>query len=356
MNIGEWSEFYVFLKILSDRKLVSADSELNPLEGQDIPVIKIIRKETTDSEKVYSLLEEKPNEIIYTEVNGKSLIFDSFEISSKLKTIFKKILDDTSNIPEGEYLLKYLDCSSANGTPRGSKEDLTMVIHDPRTNREPLMSYSIKSQVGSPSTLLNASGATNFIYELITNVAHVDINSLNNAVGARHRIENAVNAGMTFKYFNVVNETFKSNMELIDYAFPEIMATLLLKQFSGSAMNLVEIINSFSDLVELPVAGRSVNKNALVFKLKNFLVAVALGMKPSKIWSGMLTANGGYLILKKNGDLVCYHIFNINDFQDYLLNSTKFERGSETRHGYGKFYEQNGKIFINLNLQIRFTK
>ena len=58
----------------------------------------------------------------------------------------------------------------------------------------------------------------------------------------------------------------------------------------------------------------------------------------------------------ENGDVLCYHIYNRNEFEDYLLNNTKLDTASSSRHGFGEIYEENGELYFNLNLQIRFTK
>ena len=92
------------------------------------------------------------------------------------------------------------------------------------------------------------------------------------------------------------------------------------------------------------------------YKIKRFLTDVALGMMPSKVWTGQYDATGGYLIVKENGDVLCYHIYNRNEFENYLLNNTKLDTASSSRHGFGKIYEVNGDLCFNLNLQIRFTK
>ena len=83
---------------------------------------------------------------------------------------------------------------------------------------------------------------------------------------------------------------------------------------------------------------------------------VALGMMPSKVWTGKHDATGGYLVIKDNGDVLCYHIYNRNEFENYLLNNTKLDTASSTRHDFGKIYESNGKLYFKLNLQIRFIK
>ena len=51
--------------------------------------------------------------------------------------------------------------------PSQDKADIHIVIHDIRTNMKPLLGFSIKSKLGSDSTLLNATKATNITYEII---------------------------------------------------------------------------------------------------------------------------------------------------------------------------------------------
>lgn len=79
-------------------------------------------------------------------------------------------------------------------------------------------------------------------------------------------------------------------------------------------------------------------------------------MMPSKVWTGQYDATGGYLVVKQNGDVLCYHIYNRNEFEDYLLNNTKLDTASSSRHGFGEIYKENNKLYFKLNLQIRFTK
>ena len=65
---------------------------------------------------------------------------------------------------------------------------------------------------------------------------------------------------------------------------------------------------------------------------------------------------GGIIIVKDDGDVVCYHIYNRNEFQEYLFNNTRLEQASISRYKFGNFYKENNKILFKLNLQIRFIK
>ena len=77
-------------------------------------------------------------------------------------------------------------------------------------------------------------------------------------------------------------------------------------------------------------------------------------MTPAKMWDGIDEANGGYIIVTAQGDVLAYHIYNRAFFEAYLLNQTKYERGSTTRPGFASLYKEDGKIYMKLNLQVRF--
>lgn len=90
------------------------------------------------------------------------------------------------------------------------------------------------------------------------------------------------------------------------------------------------------------------------YKTKSLLVSSALGMLPSKPWSGRYEANGGYLIVKNDGDVICFHLYDRNLLEDYLLYNTKFETPKSGRHNMGYVYREGDKYYFNLVLQIRF--
>ncbi len=58
--------------------------------------------------------------------------------------------------------------------------------------------------------------------------------------------------------------------------------------------------------------------------------------------------------MKADGEILAYHISNRNLFEQYLLDNKYLERASTSRHENMSLYEENGEMFIKLNLQIRF--
>ena len=91
-----------------------------------------------------------------------------------------------------------------------------------------------------------------------------------------------------------------------------------------------------------------------IYKFKKFLCAKALGMDPSKEWGGMEEANGGYIAVKSDGDVVAYFLYDHSKFEQYLLDNTIFERASTGKHHFASLYKENDHMYINLNLDIRF--
>lgn len=47
-------------------------------------------------------------------------------------------------------------------------------------------------------------------------------------------------------------------------------------------------------------------------------------------------------------------IYNRDYFEKYLLDNTKLERGSTGKHSFASLYKEDKKMYINLNLQVRF--
>lgn len=92
------------------------------------------------------------------------------------------------------------------------------------------------------------------------------------------------------------------------------------------------------------------------YKIKELLTNIALGLVPSRKWSGTYDATGGYIIVKEGGDVLCYHIYNRNEFREYLFRNTKLDTPSKTRHGFGIVVDTAEGQVIKLNLQIRFIK
>ncbi|WP_194775514.1 HpaII family restriction endonuclease [Pararhodonellum marinum] len=125
--------------------------------------------------------------------------------------------------------------------------------------------------------------------------------------------------------------------------------------YTSGYTKTIDLVNEISRINPLGFNHES-NHPFYSYKIGSFLTDIALVMMPAKVWFGQLDATGGYLVVKDNGEVLCYHIYNRNEFEDYLLNNTKLETASSTRHDFGSVYSENNKLFFKLNLQIRFLR
>jgi type II restriction enzyme len=357
-NKGEWSEFYVFLKILEDKKISAADKNLEVIDGKYFIFHKIIRQEKNETTKIYDI-SQPGKQILITDEDGKPLKeFDGKSLKEKTLKIFGRIRNEKSpsfDIPEARELMKNLLCTKVKAS-NDQKADLVAIIHDRVSKTMPMLGFSIKSMIGGASTLLNPGQTTNFIYEIKNFDGNIsDINEIQTKSQIRDRVRKILKEKGTFEYVGVLNGQFETNMKMIDTALPEFIAQMLLDFFSND-------YRTVADLTRELVKNKKINEKFGLsatnyeFKIKNFLDAIALGMVPSKPWDGFSKAQGGYIVVKENGDVICYHLYNRDEFRSYLYENTKFDASSTTRYDYGKLYKENGKLFFKLNLQIRFLK
>src|SRR5690606_7792766 len=99
----------------------------------------------------------------------------------------KKSKGSSFSVEESQRFLDSIGCTTLKSKST-NKTDINIVVHDPRTNSTPLLGFSIKSRLGSPATLLSASGATNFMYFL--GIVKPDLAELfNQIVGFHEKFE-----------------------------------------------------------------------------------------------------------------------------------------------------------------------
>ena len=255
------------------------------------------------------------------------------------------------DIPHGEAFLNMIKLKRL-AAPPSDITDIKMELHDTNTGIDQTMGFSIKSYIGGPPTLLNASGATNFIYE-VTGISSEKANEINN-IETREKILDRITSifsnGGKLTYQKISNENFSNNLLMIDSKMEELLSELVKYSYCSNEKDCQNLIKYLEEINPLNFP----RKGVYIYKFKQFLCVKALGMEPAKNWGGEDDANGGYIVAKSDGEVLAYHLYNRDRFKQYLYENVKLERPSTTRHNYAKIYEKDGKMYINLNLQIRF--
>lgn len=355
-NKGEWSEIYTLLKIIADKKLFAGDSDLNRLENLIFPIIKVLRDESNGTYQ-YSY----DSDLVIITGEEEEFRVSIIEFQQKAAFLLSKLRESKSSafeIPEIESFISSFGCVSLKAKS-SVKSDIRIVIHDQRTGTTPELGFSIKSKLGRASTLLNAGKTTNVIYRIkdpnISDNLISEINSINSRSKIKDRLERINEHSEGLEFVKMESSVFANNLILIDSLLPSIISQILYHFYSSIDSKTVDLLRAVKTLN--PVNFNTEFKHPFYsYKIKRFLTDIALGMMPSKVWTGKLDATGGYLVVKEDGEILCYHIYNRNEFEDYLLNNTKLDTASSSRHEFGEIYKENGQLYFKLNLQIRFTK
>jgi len=333
--------------------LFAGDADLNKVEELFYPIIKIIRNESGGNFE-YALNDD----LVIISGGEEELRIPVSTFIDQSVILLAKIKESTGafSIPEIEEFMTAVNCHTLKAKST-SKTDIRIVIHDQRINQTAELGFSIKSQLGGEATLLNAGKTTNFIYKLESFNPTPEVIASTNEIETRSKIKDRIAAinemGGILTYTTLEQSVFKNNLVLIDSLLPNILAEIIKTFFTSNLSTIEELTTNINKVNPLNY-DTSFAHTFYEYKIKRFLTDVALGMTPSKVWTGIYDATGGYLIVKENGDVLCYHIYNRNQFEDYLFANTKLETASSTRHEFGKIYEENGQLFFKLNLQIRF--
>lgn len=352
-NKGEWSEAYVLLRLLAQGKIYAANEKLEQIDNMYYPILKILREEVKNQKHEYAVDTEGSKIDVYF---NDELIqsYPQEQFSSEADYLYKKIVQGGSRafaIERSEAFLREIGCERL-AAPSTDKTDITMQIHDINTGYSPVCGFSIKSEIGNAPTLINATGATNFIYEVegLSDEQIDSVNAINTRTKIKDRMERIFNEASSVKFVKVSSDVFSNNLMLIDSRLNEIIASSLICHYKDGYTKCVDVITALEENnpLDFPIKG------FYSYKFKEFLCCAALGMTPATAWDGHDEANGGYVVVTSKGKVLAYHIYNRDFFKEYLMNNTKYERASTSRHGYASLYKEDGKTYIKLNLQIRF--
>lgn len=350
MNRGEWSEFYAILSLLSDSKIKIADEKLDVI-NDNLYTIKRLTIEEQDNIINYVINNDSKVEVYFNDNLKEKLETD--DIEKEKKVLFQNIVNAVAGggafeIPNVQSLLSKMTPTGIIKSKSSSKKDLKTVMYDSRLGNEADLSYSIKSCLGSPATLLNASNQTNFVYEVTNlNPRYIsEINSIDTRTKLVDRINRIKSLGGTIKFEKVECENFDYNLRMIDSNLPKYLGDVLLNSYTYDNKNLKELFLNNSNFSDDTFALK---------KLGDFLSGISFGFFPSVKWNGINDVNGGLIIVKKDGNVVILDLIYFKEkVLSYLINETKLDSPSSSRYHMLELYEKNGKIYFTLNLQVRY--
>lgn len=345
-NKGEWSELYTFLYLLENPDLVIVDENLQVIDKALFKILEIIL-----ADKKYKIEDENILKLLNDE---QSKEYDINHLSEQNRVLLAKILAHKS--AKGSFEIKeiqpLIDDFFDGQKPKGAsnvKGDLTANVLDNKRSQNFNISYNIKSNLGSPATLLNASNHTNFIYE-VTGIDDNMMKQCNNIVTSNKLLDRCLflnSSSATISFIKVESDTFEYNLKLIDSNLDKFLAKMLYISYVENTKDIQELISIIST-----------DENDINFykkKISDFANAVTFGMRAGEKWNGTNEVNGGIILVTKTGEVYLLDLIYFKNIVDkYLIDNIKLDSPSSTRYRMFDIYKENGKYFFKLNLQIRF--
>lgn len=415
-NKGEWSEAYVFLRLLSCGRIYGATDDQQKNLSVYIDIMNILK---FDKGKEFKYVRKGEGNIILIEASCNGDVFvvkTAPELEDKATTLYFSIKNakptnkkKTFTVSQLQGFLEELGFSSPKvpSIPKeyqsrfGKKADIIVTMRDSVDNSISEEGFSIKSRLGSNPTLFNAAPASGLVYEV---------------EGCTEEIMHRVNILDKFSEFMIpamrdeyhLNlrfvgtqpvkgvEIFKRNVRYVESTMADILSWIMLLQ-----CGYIQQTGSMSR--ELTTALAEINpfdvddpENYYMAKLKDFHFASFSGMTATERWDGKRRLSGGYIDVNKDGELLYYRAVSDDVFCTYLYEHLYFDRpdrgykkdiaiakakayfeGRElteeeikeltytrkdtgelerraVKCDWGYIYPLNGKFYININFQTRF--
>jgi type II restriction enzyme len=225
----------------------------------------------------------------------------------------------------------------------------------------PLEGVSVRSMVGRQFPLLDGGRAANFKFEQTgIKFATPTVNKIN-AFGDTEDVSGRMmmieRLGGVLRFSDAADKVFRSNLGMIDLHFPRMLGEMLrLMQLDGLT-KVSELTEAVKAVNPLKIKDELIHKHGYYeYKMKQFLMAVALGMRPAKLFNGSDSAVQDFLRVDGSGQVVIYRAADRATFAEFLYRNTRFEKGSTDKDKYGYLERENGVYYFKLNLKIGLAK
>ena len=144
---------------------------------------------------------------------------------------------------------------------------------------------------------------------------------------------------------------------MIDLHFPRVVGEMARAMHLEGITKVSELTEYIKQLNPLKIKDELINKHKFYeYKMKQFLLALALGMRPAKLYNGTDSAIAGFLRMDAQGEVIAYQKADKDTFAEFLYKNTRLEKGSTNKDKYGYLERENGVYYFKLNLKIGLLK
>ena len=374
------SEFYAFVYILGNRVVELVDGHLQLL-GQQATFLRVFRNDGI----TYQFTPNGSLKIVHQ--NGITSKVSRSVVRNHADQLFKLISEDKSistNSPEIIQLKQLLQTQKLTAKCTDKSDFQGDVITANQTLSHTL-GFSVKSHVGSPPTLINPSKRNSLLYYKVVpingkltpkhkaqlqKIANTNCPTNGEKLPeTRDYIDQLKHYGFKLQFEKTAEEALGYTLRIIDTNFANILGEVLLENYTYPKASKQERRKTLGQLVELCCKRSKLSSTFAVlgnnsdevlcsvrYKMQNFLLAFSTGATIATKWDGRDLANGGFIIVLKNGQVVCLELFTRNAIGEYLLENTVFDTPSRSRHGGGQLEKIGDDWYFGLQLQVRFDQ
>ena len=365
----EVGELYTFFRLLADGKVSLGTPKAQKDETKCWPIA-LIQREEHDGPRRYYIGEEEVRIVSGTTEKDGTFVPSDKKLRSVPREDFdaaaEVILYHLKNVPGEEIeisegLEAFLDEVNIFDLESKTEDrtDLSVAFWHPDA---PLTGFTVRCRLSPMNPLLDGGRTANLKLEQSgVKFAVPTVNKVNalpeSPTEVAERMLMIERLGGVLKYSDVADRVFRCNLLMIDLHFPRMLAEMVRIMHLDGVTRVSELTERIKEMNILKIKDELINKHGFYeFKMKQFLLALALGMRPAKIYNGTDSAVEGMFLTDANGEVLCYHQSERRTFADFLYQNTRFEKSSVDKDKYGFLERENGVYYFKLNVKIGLIK
>lgn len=365
----ELGELYTFFRLLADGAVSLGMPQAVKNDTKRWPVAMIQREEHDGTRRYYIEQDEvrivtgtldKNKTFIANAEGGRNFPREDFgDAAALILHTLKTVSGEEIEISEG--LEAFLDAVNIYDLEANTDDrtDLSVAFWHPEA---PLTGFSVRCRLAPMNPLLDGGRTANLKLEQSgIKFAVPTVNKVNalseSPTEVAERMLMIERLGGVLKYSDVADRVFRCNLLMIDLHFPRMLAEMVRIMHLDGITRVSELTERIKEMNVLKIKDELINKHGFYeFKMKQFLLALALGMRPAKIYNGTDSAVGGMFLTDGNGEVLCYHKSERQTFADFLYQNSRFEKSSVDKDKYGFLERENGVYYFKLNVKIGLIK
>ena len=365
----ELGELYTFFRLLAEGKVTMGTPKAQKDETKCRPVALIQREEHDGTRRYYiekeevrivSGTSEKDGTFTPSEKEPQLIPRRDFSDAAEIVLhLLKNVPGEEIEVSEGlEAFLDAIDIYDLEAKTE-DRTDFSVAFWHPEA---PLAGFCVRCRLSPMNPLLDGGRTANLKLEQSgVKFAVPTVNKVNalpeSPTEVAERMMMIERLGGVLKYSDVADRVFRCNLQMIDLHFPRMLAEMVRIMHLDGVTRVSELTERIKEMNPLKIKDELINKHWFYeFKIKQFLLALALGMRPAKIYNGTDSAIEGMLLTDGNGEVLCYHKSDRRTFADFLYQNTRLEKSSVDKDKYGFLERENGVWYFKLNVKIGLIK